>query len=124
MAQVVDHIAGRRRGNEQQWRARLRRIETSGSMVTEFCHGELVSIASFYHWRKRLAASKGSGKAPRTESNRGPFVPVRVRPAAEVEIYLPNGARVRLAGGDTAALRVAIAAAARATANLPEARSC
>ena len=40
MAQVVDHIAGRRRGNEQQWRARLRRFETSGSTVVEFCHGE------------------------------------------------------------------------------------
>lgn len=124
MAQVVDHIAGRRRGNEQQWRARLRRFETSGSTVAEFCHGEQVSIASFYAWRKRLAALQGPKEATRTESNRGPFVPVRVRPAAEVEIHLPNGVRVCLAGGDTAALRVAIAAAARATANLPEARSC
>ena len=148
MAQFVDRIAGRRRGNEQQWRARLRRFETSDSTVAEFCAGESVSIASFYHWRKRLQTGSGLGKshsrgksaAPghakldqagsgpgetlRTESNRGPFVPLRVTPTAEVEIHLPNGSRVCLAGGDTAVLRVAIEAAARATARVAEVASC
>ncbi|MFZ1135291.1 MAG: hypothetical protein WA447_19795 [Candidatus Binatus sp.] len=124
MTQVVDYIVGRRRGNEQQWRARLRRFETSGSTVVEFCQGESVSIASFYEWRKRLAASKVAGKATHAESNHGPFVPVRVRPAAKVEIHLPNGARVCLAGDDLAVLRAAIEAAACATTQLAEVRSC
>ena len=124
MAQVVYQIAGRRRGNEQQWRARLRRFETSRSTVAEFCRGESISIASFYEWRKRLAASKGLEKATRAEPKHGPFVPVRVRPAAEVEIHLPNGARVCLAGGDIAALRAAIEAAGGAAANAQEAAPC
>jgi hypothetical protein len=116
MARRVDHE------NQRLWRSRLRRFKTSGLTVMEFCDVEEISVASFYQWRKRLAAERvDSGPSL-------PFVPVHVSPAAvsAVEIHLPNGARVCLPGGDAEVLRVAIESAGRAhSANfLTEAASC
>jgi hypothetical protein len=115
MARRVDHE------NQRVWRLRLRRFKTSGLTVTEFCDFEEVSVASFYQWRKRLAARR---------ANSGPslpFLPVHVSPApaSAIEIYLPNGARVCLPDGDVEVLRVAIESAGRAHGtNLTEAASC
>ena len=106
MARMVD------RENQRLWRSRLRRFKTSGLTVAEFCEVEEISVASFYQWRKRLAAEiADSGSSL-------PFVPVQVTPApvAAVEIHLPNGARVCLPGGDAEVLRLAIESAGRAQA--------
>ncbi len=134
MARMVDHENGR------VWRERLRRFETSGLTVTKFCDDEGVSVASFYHWRKRLAAKQADSKlSPACVPVRAtpaikkasvpslPFVPVQVRPAAvaAIEIHLPNGARVCLPGGDAELLQVAIESAARAHGvTVTEAGSC
>ena len=91
---------------EDQWRSRLRRFQSSGMTVTQFCQAEQVSAPSFYQWRKRLATSRRN-QAPPT------FVPVRLTQAAGVEIQLPNGARVCLPAGQAECLRVAIDAAGR-----------
>ena len=40
------------------WRQRLERFGRSGLPVTRFCAAEGVSLASFYLWRKKLAAEK------------------------------------------------------------------
>ncbi len=123
MARTVDY------DYQGVWRSRLRRFETCGLTVTKFCDDEEISVASFYHWRKRLAAQQADSRlrpacvqvsatptAKKDSVPSLPFVPVQVRPTAvaAIEIHLPNGARVCLPGGDAELLRVAIESAARA----------
>ncbi len=36
------------------WRERFERFSSCGLAVTRFCSEERVSVASFYHWRKKL----------------------------------------------------------------------
>ena len=50
------------------WRERLERFSSCGLAVAPFCAREGVSVASFYHWRKKLGAD-GRG-APRSRSRR------------------------------------------------------
>jgi hypothetical protein len=118
---------------ERLWRGRLRRFDRSGGLtVVEFCAAEGVSVASFYQWRRRLAADRArpavgqpahaifrgvrsrSASTPRLSSQTR-FVPVRLSGGAAVgiEIHLPNGARVCFSGGDPETLRVAIESAGR-----------
>ena len=61
-------------GLEHTWRLRLRRQATSGLSIGEFCRRERVSTASFYAWRRRLAAP------PLTAPSDPPlFVPLQSR---------------------------------------------
>jgi hypothetical protein len=84
------------------WQQRLQRFTHSGLTVAAFCDREGVSVASFYAWKRRLAADP----APQPPLR---FVPVRVvtPPAsAPVELLLPSGLVLRLAPGvDLAWLR-------------------
>ena len=70
--------------------------------VADFCDREGLSVASFYTWKRRLAADPAPEPVPR-------FVPVRVvtPPAtAPVELLLPCGLVLRLTPGvDLAWLR-------------------
>lgn len=91
---------------EDQWRSRLRRFQSSGMSVIRFCEAERVSAPAFYQWRKRLQTDE-------RKQDRPTFLPVRLTPAAAVEIHLPNGARVCLPAGQAEVLRVAIDAAGR-----------
>ncbi len=104
-------------GNEAVWRQRSRRFRKSGLTVVAFCRSEGVSAPSFYRWRKRLAQRNGR-RSPAAKRPRESFVPVRLAAAlapvpaeSPVEIFLPNGVRVRVPGGDLAALRAGIEAA-------------
>ncbi len=103
MARLVDQE------NWRLWRGRLRRFDASDVTVTKFCADERVSVASFYQWKKRLAAERASRRSQA-------FVPVQVTPAAvaTIEIHLPNGTRVSLPSGDVEMLRVAIETVVRA----------
>ena len=62
---------------EHTWRLRLRRQATSGLSIPEFCAREGVSSASFYAWRRRLAAP------PIPAPSEPPlFVPLRLDPTS------------------------------------------
>jgi|MudIll2142460700_1097286.scaffolds.fasta_scaffold152120_3 hypothetical protein len=122
MRRVVDEAKRR------LWRERLARFALSGKRVAAFCSAEQVSVATFYQWKRRLAAegvrrrsrragSSSSGNQAATSRmsvNRGgTFLPVRIEGATLVEMELPNGARVRVPARELAALGAAIAAAGR-----------
>jgi hypothetical protein len=88
-------------GLEHTWRRRLNRQAAGGLSIPEFCRRERVSTASFYAWRRRLAA-------PSVTAPAGPplFVPIRLDPAAPAgdtspdlgfEIELPHRIRLRCA---------------------------
>ena len=64
-------------GLEHTWRRRLRRQASGGLSIPEFCRREGVSTASFYAWRRRLAAP------PLPAPSDPPlFVPIRLDPTA------------------------------------------
>ena len=78
----------------EQWRERLSRFEQANLSAAAFCASEGVSLPSFYSWRRRLRP------APPADPAGGPhLVPVRLAPAAPVELVLPSGAVLRLAEG-------------------------
>jgi hypothetical protein len=86
---------------EHTWRLRLGRQATGGLSIREFCERERVSTASFYAWRRRLAAPPGT-----TPSDPPLFVPIRLDPTSPAddappalgfEIELPHRVRLRCA---------------------------
>jgi hypothetical protein len=88
-------------GLEHTWRLRLRRHAASGRSIPDFCAREGVSSASFYAWRRRLAA-------PLAVAPPDPplFVPIRLDPSPRTddtppdrgfEIELPHRVRLRCA---------------------------
>ena len=82
-----------REATRQLWAERLARFSAAEQSVAAFCAAEGVSPNSFFYWKRRLAA-------PAAGSDAGPsFLPVRVTPAAPVEVVLPGGAVIRLAPG-------------------------
>jgi len=119
------------------WRERLERFSSCGLAVAPFCAREGVSVASFYHWRKKLG-HKGRRRCmtdghPRHRSGsargRGVFQPVAVVPAARglvpvapglvpagraVCIQLPCGTRIEVGADDLDAVRTVVAEVARA----------
>ena len=60
---------------EVEWRQRLARFAAKGQEVKPFCLAESVSEATFYRWRKQLAATNGAA------SGAG-FIDVGVMPPA------------------------------------------
>lgn len=112
------------------WWERFERFSSSGLTVGQFCSRERVSVASFYHWRKKLA-SKGrrrlaTERHPRLRADpaagRGRFQQVAVvsgtsrvlPPASAVCIQLPCGTRIEVGAGDLDVVRTVVAAVARA----------
>jgi hypothetical protein len=63
-------------GIEHTWRLRLRRQAASGLSVAAFCAREGVSSASFYAWRRRLAAPPAAARPDPPL-----FVPIHLAPA-------------------------------------------
>jgi transposase len=97
-------------GREQFWREQLRRQESSGRGVREFCEGAGLSVPSFYWWRRqvRIRDARRGGDRPR-------FVPVRLMPApsvnASLEVVLGGGQSIRVGSGfDADHLRAVVAA--------------
>jgi hypothetical protein len=78
----------------QEWAARLQRFQENPSSVAAFCRVEGVSSASFYLWKRRLAAE------PTTPTPS--FVPLTITdtpPSPPVEVAFPNGIVIRLPAG-------------------------
>jgi hypothetical protein len=120
-----------------EWRERFERFSSCGLAVARFCAQEHVSVASFYHWRKKLG-HKGRRRRmtdghPRHRTGladgRGVFQPIAVVPAARglgpvasgwvpagraVCIQLPCGTRIEVGADDLDAVRTVVAEVARA----------
>jgi transposase len=96
----------RRSKSEPFWRDLFDRWRTSGQSVAAFCTAHRVSQATFYSWRKRLAA-RGRITAPPAPA----FAPVRVVPDPTAEVVLPSGlvVRVPVATDPTAVARLVAA---------------
>jgi hypothetical protein len=84
-------------GLERTWRLRLRRQATSGLSILEFGAREGVSSASFYAWKRRLAA-----RPPVARTDPALFVPLHLDPsprpgdpAPGVAIERPHRVRLR-----------------------------
>jgi len=96
------------------WRERFKRFSSSGIPVGPFCSRERVSVASFYHWRKKLGP-KGLRRC--TTDGHGGFQQVTVAPAAPglvptastICIQLPCGTRIEVGTEDLDALRTVVA---------------
>lgn len=102
-------MAGRRRGErERYWRQVLRDQAASGLSISAFCREHEVSPASFFSWRRKLAAHDGAG-----EEIAAKFVPIELGATTSLaagqpgfEVTLPNGLRVQVPSPfDAAALR-------------------
>jgi hypothetical protein len=96
------------------WRWRLERFERSTLSIARFCFAEGVSEASFYQWRRKLAAGAGKQADERSKECRretpaqATFAPVRLIGGASVTAHLPGGTRLEIPLGDEAAARAAI----------------
>ncbi len=94
-----------RAATRQLWIQRLDRFAASGQTTAEFCTAEGVSVASFYLWKRRLAAADASS-SPQDSGPRLLPVHLQDRPAP-IELVLPGGMVVRVTAGiDQAALRL------------------
>jgi hypothetical protein len=103
-----------RAGARQLWVERLARFAGSGLRPAEFCAAEGVSLPSFYSWKRRLNAERGSPVAEQpADAPPGPrLLPVRLPSASPaVELVLPGGAVLRVGPGcDLAFVRALVAA--------------
>jgi len=108
-----------------EWRQRLERFGRSGLPVTRFCAGEGVSVASFYLWRKKLAAEKREAQ-PQPPTREGQaFSPVTLVGASTLVVELPGGTRLQVPAGNVGLLRAALEEIAAADARWhPGGSSC
>jgi transposase-like protein len=84
---------------EQYWRELVAQWRASGLSVREFCSQRQVTEASFYFWRRELQRRAGQRDATPA------FVPVRIVPAAAVEVRCPSGHIVTVTHADRDTLR-------------------
>jgi hypothetical protein len=94
---------------EPYWRDLIARWRASGQTVAAFCAAHRVSQATFYSWRKRLAARRPHTTTPAPQAPT--FAPVRVVPDPTADVLLPAGLVVRVpVGADPAAVARLVAA--------------
>lgn len=89
----------------QEWTTRFQRFQENPSSVARFCRSEGVSSASFYLWKRRLAAE------PTTTTPT--FIPITVADtptSPPVEVAFPNGIVIRISA-DAQSLRTLFALA-------------
>lgn len=88
------------------WRERFRRYAKSALSVEEFCQGEEVSAATFYHWRKKLAPAPGR----RPSGKRRAFRAVMLTPStAALSVRLPGGATLEVPRENLDTVRAVVA---------------
>jgi hypothetical protein len=91
---------------EPFWLDLIDRWRASGQTVAAFCAAHRVSQATFYSWRKRLAAP-----GPDTTDPVPTFAPVRVVPDPTAEVVLLTGLVIRVpVGADPTAVARLVAA--------------
>ena len=82
---------------EHRWRDLIARWKRSGVTVSDFCIDQGVSVASFYAWKRELAA-RDRVVTPSTTPI-PTFVPVRIAPSGTIEVVLKSGVVVRVPVG-------------------------
>ncbi len=88
-------MAGRSSERERYWRQVIRDQAASGLSISAFCREREVSPASFFSWRRKLAAGGRKEVA-------GKFIPIELAPPASLarqpsfEVALPNGLRIHV----------------------------
>jgi hypothetical protein len=123
-----------------EWRKRLERFARSGLTVARFCAREQVSVASFYHWRKKLgqtvsgrrtrsrlglfrqvtvaaappAMAPGTPAVVRDTPAVDPVASAEVPAASDVSIHLPRGTRIDVPAAYLDAVRTVIGEVTRA----------
>jgi hypothetical protein len=106
-----------------QWRRRLERFDLSNVSVARFCQREGVSVASFYHWRKKLAVKTRPPATPRRIAPpASAFKPLSITGAASpvVAVHLPGGARLEVPAGEYRTVRVVLRELVRSGQSPPE----
>ena len=83
-----------RESTRAAWAERLTRFGASGRSVLDFCRSEAIAPQCFYYWKRKLAGPDATPPAAIPD-----FLPVRISPAAPVELVLPGGATLRLSPG-------------------------
>ena len=92
-----------------EWRERFERYLRAGLSVARFCERERVSVAAYYHWRKRLSGSSAKKSAP----SPGTFASVRLVGVAHLAVCLPGGTRLEIPLHDPQALELTLRTLAR-----------
>ena len=69
----------------------------SGLSKKAFCNEQGISVANFYYWQRRLS---------KEEQDSAGFTSLSVRPAAELELCLPDGQWIGVRTQSSDALRV------------------
>jgi transposase-like protein len=64
----------RPRRSRAQWQSLINQAEQSALSIAEFCRIEAISLSSFYQWRKRLAAERGSAEASTARLSTDAFI--------------------------------------------------
>lgn len=94
-----------------QWRQRLDRFDCSSVSVARFCQREGISVASFYHWRKKLAAAADplpAGQRPPRPCAFKPLSITATTTSPTIAVHLPGGARLEVPAGDYQTVRVVV----------------
>jgi hypothetical protein len=86
------------------WHARLAQFSNSQKTVHEFCWSIGCSVATFYYWKRKLAAD-APPKTP-SQSIDSSFIPVTLRgPSSKrLRFQLPGGTRLSVLATDTATI--------------------
>lgn len=99
-----------RRSNPEkikEWTRRLKRFEATKQTSAAFCRGEGISVASLYHWKRRLRELRDTAPA----SGQFKAVHVTAAPAMAIQeptvIQLTDGIRIQL-GTDLAVTELVV----------------
>jgi hypothetical protein len=97
----------------QNWQARIDAQASSGLSIAQFCEQHDCSVASFYQWKRKLAASNASDASDKPQHGAihpSPFQQLRTKPVlpgpAWIELSLPSGAIVRVPADQLDALEL------------------
>jgi len=103
------------------WRRRFREFERGTESIAAFCRRVGVSAATFYLWRRRVAAQSGEPSGPKLLGRGSPksshtsvpplsFLPIEVTGQAPslIEVVLTDGTRVLVPRGDRESLQLVL----------------
>ena len=93
----------------QLWKSRFEQFAKSQLSVQQFCRSVGCSVASYYHWKRKLQASD-TAEFPCVSQSMPGFIPVTIRQdeARVVSIELPGGTKIQLPTNAIEALRLVI----------------